>query len=56
MQQTFTIADCRALVKAWLGLARSEAGSPSVLFARAWSQTQSSYAASLQVSYLDAKE
>ena len=48
--------DCRALVKTWLGLARSESGGPSTLFARAWSLTQSSYPASLQVSYLDSKE
>lgn len=46
----------RALVKAWLGLARSESGGPSSLFARAWSQTQTSYPASLQVSYLNARE
>ena len=44
---------CRALVKTWLGLARSESGGPASLFAMAWSLTQSSYPAALQVSYLD---
>ncbi len=46
----------RALVKTWLGLARTQSGGPSSLFSRAWSLTQSSYPGALQVSYLDTRE